>query len=176
MKQNKIIISRPIRESTPNGKERKMKTPKLIYTYWHEDRANSGCIIHEIRIYQPRASRAFTSMLGEELFSVRGQSNVDTDYNRGLRRAYGLRFESLPVERPESFKIAVKLANAACRKDNGIPEIIRELKKLGAVRYALGKVEDPKSYNGKEFMPRKYASRKSVAYWNAVKAGLELAA
>jgi hypothetical protein len=152
-----------------------MKTPNYIYTYFTEPcRGVSGAVKHDIRVYEPRTLNKRLK-LGDELFSLEAMSNTDKDYGRGLRNAYGVSVENLRLERQSSVALVAKLAKAFVKNNNhGIPEIIRELKRLGAVRFALGKVEDPQSYNGKEFMPRKYAGKKSVPYWNAIKAGLEL--
>lgn len=153
----------------------KKRIPNLIYTYFTSKHDVANVIIHDLRIYKPyRGSSSGLTRMGDNLFDIRGQSNVDTDHNRGLRRAYALRFESLPVERPESVKLAAKLSAVACTRENAFPAIVKALRKMGAVRYALGKVNDPRSYDGKEFMPRKFAGKKSQAYWEAIKNGLDV--
>ena len=151
-----------------------MKAPKYIYTYWQTEEKSCRVIKHELRIYQPYCNRQKNTVaLGDNLFDIVCQSNTD-DHNIGLRRAYALHVERLSLEKPGVVPLVKKLAEAAVTKQNSFPPVIRALKKLGAVRFALGKVEDPKSYNGKEFMPRKYAGKKSAAYWTAINAGLDI--
>jgi hypothetical protein len=162
------------------------KVPNYIYTYWSSKNDRCSVYKHEIRVYRPYCteySKDKSGRLGDELFSIEGQSNMPDKpdftgvvhkHGIGLRRAYGFRVNSLELGKSDAFKLAVKLCSDVSN-DGGFPTIVKRLKKLGAVRFALGNVQDAKSYNGREFMPRKYASKRlSVAYWNAIKAGLEL--
>ena len=167
----------------------KTKVPNYIYTYWSSKYDTCDVYKHEIRIYRPYCteySKDKSIRLGDELFSIEGQSNMpDSRYmpdsrmdngdlrqhGVGLRKSYGYHVNSIQLGNKEAFKLAAKFADVY--HDGGFPEVIKRLKKLGAVRFSLGNVQDPKSYNGREFMPRKYAGKKSVAYWNAIKAGIE---
>ena len=146
--------------------------PKLIYVYWEAKNEGSQIKKYEFRVYEP--ANYHRHALGQSLFEITSQSNTDRDHNRGLFKAYAWYFERIPLERPSVIPIVAKLAKAAVQKDNAVKPILKALKQLGAVRYALGRVEDPKSYNNKEFMPRKFAGSKSKAYWQAITAGLEV--
>lgn len=157
-----------------------MKKPKLIYTYWQRTDTHSAIKTYELRVYESGYSynpRYFFS-LGNLLFNIEAQSNIDSEARhplhnniRGLFDAYGMRLGDLSAGNEKAFDLARKL----CRDTVSMKEVVRRLKKLGAVRYAIGKVEDPKSYDNKEWMPRKFVGKKSAAYWSAICSGIEVA-
>ena len=154
----------------------KQKPPTYIYTYWQAKNLSCAVMQHEIRIYEVYcgyASGYNVPRLGNELFDVQGQSNLENDdkYHRyGIFGAYAWRINGLRIGQTDS----LKLANKIFSERESIKGVLKKLRKLGAVRYKLGTVNDPKSYNRKEWMPAKYAGKKSAAYWEAIKAGLEL--
>ena len=159
-----------------------MKQPKLIYTY--AESINAHCKVKEyfLRVYLPskyNSQPKYFFQFADQLFSIRAQSNTETDptleywNGKGFHHAYAIRIEDLELGRPEAFTLAAKLCKDLGKQDS-LPEIIKRLKKLGAVRYAIGDVETRPGSFGREFMPRRYARSKSFAYWNAINAGLEL--
>jgi len=156
-----------------------MKKPKYIYNYWQTDNKSCNITEYQILIRKPSAyneQSKYYFQFADDMFTIRAQSNNGADdkyHTKGLRQAYAIRVEGLSAGKPEAFELAAKLCKDV-HDDGAMKVIIKRLRKLGAVRYSLGKVDSPNSYNQREFMPRKYAGKKSVAYWNAIQAGLKL--
>ena len=139
-----------------------MKAPKYIYTYFASESRTCKVTTYEIRVYRPNNYSKYI-YLGDELFDITCQSNLpgaEQEWGKGLRRSYGIRVTGLRAGHSESFKLASKLMADVNEYSGGLPAIIKRLKKLGAVRYALGNVNDPKSFGGHEWMPRKYAGKR----------------
>lgn len=155
-----------------------MKAPKLIYTYNQAD--NSRCAVREyfLNVYKPsdyNQQPKYFFQFATRLFSITGQSNTEQSEHpsKGIKSAYALRIIYMELGCSEAFGLATKLCKDVSN-DGGIPEVIKRLRKLGAVRYALGNVELRPGFFQREFVPRRYAKSQSVAYWNAINAGLEL--
>ena len=154
-----------------------MKQPKLIYTY--SEAHNTRCNIKEyyLSVYKPSEytkDAKYMLSFATKLFDIHAQSNTETEqHSKGIHKAYAIRIQDMEFGNAEAFNIASKVGKDVY-KDGGLPTVIKRLRKLGAVRFALGTVEKS-GRTDREFMPRRYANKsKSVAYWNAIVAGLEL--
>jgi len=164
-----------------------MKKPKLIYQYYDYILRESGVKVHGLDIRKPNdyndTPKYFWSF-ADQLFTIEGQSNVVDEYHehkyhtKGLREAYAISVKNLRLGHTDAWEFVRKLKLHDINEDGGFKLIVKRLRKMGAVRYAVGKVHDPaRGVGATEFMPRKFTGKlgkKSVAYWDAINAGIEV--
>src|SRR5215467_7450849 len=123
------------------GCMKKGKYIELIYTYWHErDGYNRNFSHPEIRVYKANYYRGqLSTWLGDNLFDLRAQ--CDEERGHSLFKCYALKVEmSCDYEITERIKLLAKVLDGTASYRNGLIPAIRNLRKLGAVRYSLADV------------------------------------
>ena len=157
-----------------------MKKPKLIYTYYFYDRQESGVRKHHLQVRRPsdyNHDPKYFFSFGKTAFTIEAQSNLPgtADHNtNGLRDAYAIRVHDLMIGHPEDFILANKICGGATGHFP-FKAIVKRLHKLGGVRYERGQVHDPGyAVDRYEYLPRRFAGKKSKAYWDAITNGIEV--
>jgi hypothetical protein len=147
---------------------------QLIFTYWNEKVRGEHFSHPELRVYLYEGKHISATRLGDELFSLRSQCDEERGFHPA--KAYALRAE-IKVD-GYHFEQALKLLRIVTKDISGWGEkpflkALRNLRRLGAMRFIQADVGKGNDWIAREWIPRKF-KRKAKAYYEATAAGLEV--